>query len=96
MVKGPKVGCEGRGDLGVRFDKLNELRGEAGKVLEPAVPELVEGSKGRGVPARLRLDLHPLKGKRTGQWSVRVSGNWRIVFRFDNGQAVDVDLTDYH
>lgn len=42
------------------------------------------------------LDLHPLKGKRTGQWSVRVSGNWRIVFRFDNGQAVDVDLTGYH
>ena len=53
-------------------------------------------SKGRRVPARLRLDLHPLKGKWTGQWSVRVSGNWRIVFRFDNGQAVDVDLIDYH
>lgn len=42
------------------------------------------------------LDLHPLKGKRIGQWSVRVSGNWRIVFCFDNGRAVDVDLTDYH
>ena len=41
-------GGEGRGDLGVRFDKLNELGGEAGEVLEPAVPELVEGSKGRG------------------------------------------------
>ena len=33
MVKGP--GGEGRGDNGVRFDRLNELRGEAGKVLEP-------------------------------------------------------------
>ena len=42
------------------------------------------------------LDLHPLKGQRKGQWSVRVSGNWRVVFRFDNSQAVDVDLTDYH
>ena len=42
------------------------------------------------------LDLHPLKGQRTGQWSVRVSGNWRIVFRFDNSQAVGVDLIDYH
>ena len=40
--------------------------------------------------------LHPLKGDRRGLWSVRVSGNWRIVFRFDNGEAVDVDLIDYH
>ena len=35
MVKGPGAGGEGRGDLGVRFDKLNELGGEAGQVLEP-------------------------------------------------------------
>ena len=40
--------------------------------------------------------LHPLRGNREGQWSVRVSGNWRIVFRFDNDEAVDVDLIDYH
>ena len=39
--------------------------------------------------------LHPLKGDRAGQWSVRVSGNWRVVFRFDDGEAVDVDLVDY-
>ena len=40
--------------------------------------------------------LHPLTGDRRGQWSVRVSGNWRIVFRFVDGEAVDVDLIDYH
>ena len=40
--------------------------------------------------------LHPLKGDRRGLWSVRVSGNWRIVFRFVDGEAVDVDLIDYH
>lgn len=40
--------------------------------------------------------LHPLKGARQGQWSIRISGNWRIVFRFENGEAVDVDLVDYH
>ena len=40
--------------------------------------------------------LHPLRGDRRGQWSVRVSGNWRIVFRFVEGEAVDVDLIDYH
>jgi len=40
--------------------------------------------------------LHPLKGEWHGYWSVRVSGNWRIVFRFEGNEAVDVDLTDYH
>ncbi len=40
--------------------------------------------------------LHPLRGDRSGQWSVRVSGNWRVVFRFKDGEAVDVDLVDYH
>lgn len=40
--------------------------------------------------------LHPLKGDRAGCWAVSVSGNWRIVFRFDGGNVRDVDLTDYH
>lgn len=38
--------------------------------------------------------LHPLRG--SDLWSVRVSGNWRIVFRFVDGEAIDVDLLDYH
>ena len=38
--------------------------------------------------------LHALKGDQRGFWSVRVSGNWRIVFRFVAGEAVDVDLID--
>ena len=40
--------------------------------------------------------LHPLTGDRAGQWSVRVTGNLRVVFRFEDGEAVDVDLIDYH
>lgn len=40
--------------------------------------------------------LHPLKGDRSGQWSLRVSANWRLIFRFDEGEVVDVDLIDYH
>ena len=31
-----------------------------------------------------------------GQWSMSVSANWRIVFRFADGEAVDIDLVDYH
>ena len=39
---------------------------------------------------------YPLTGERIGSWSIRVSGNWRLVFRFRDGGAVDVDLVDYH
>ncbi len=40
--------------------------------------------------------LHGLKGNRAGQWAVTVRANWRIVFRFEDGQVFDVDLVDYH
>ncbi len=40
--------------------------------------------------------LHPLKGKLKGYWSITVKANWRIVFRFRDGNALDVELIDYH
>jgi proteic killer suppression protein len=40
--------------------------------------------------------LHPLKGDLKGFWSVTVRANWRIIFRFQEGDAYDVDLIDYH
>jgi toxin HigB-1 len=40
--------------------------------------------------------LHPLKADRKGQWAVTVRANWRIVFGFDAGNAIDGDFTDYH
>lgn len=40
--------------------------------------------------------LHPLKGDRNGFWSISISGNWRVVFRFDDGDVYDVELVDYH
>jgi len=40
--------------------------------------------------------LHPLKGDLKGFWAVTVRANWRIIFRMKDGQAWDVDLTDYH
>lgn len=42
------------------------------------------------------LVLHPLTGQRKGTWSVRVSDNWRITFRFVDRDAVDVDYEDHH
>jgi proteic killer suppression protein len=40
--------------------------------------------------------LHPLKGDRKGEWSVSVSGNWRVAFRFDEGDVTDLNYEDYH
>ena len=40
--------------------------------------------------------LHELQGDQEGRWSVTISGNWRITFRFTDGNAHDVDLVDYH
>jgi len=40
--------------------------------------------------------LHPLKRERKGHWAVWVSANWRVTFRFEDGDAVDVDYVDYH
>jgi proteic killer suppression protein len=40
--------------------------------------------------------LHPLEGRLKGHWSVRVSGNWRLTFRFEGEDAILVDYQDYH
>ena len=42
------------------------------------------------------LYLHELKGARKGTWSIRVTGNFRLTFRFKDGHAYDIDLEDYH
>ena len=40
--------------------------------------------------------LHELRGNRKGTWAIKVTGNWRITFKFEAGNAYDVDFEDYH
>jgi len=40
--------------------------------------------------------LHPLKGDLKGFWAITVRANWRVIFRFADGDALDVDYVDYH
>ena len=40
--------------------------------------------------------LHSLKDDRKGQWSISINDQWRICFRFHEGDAYDVEITDYH
>jgi len=42
------------------------------------------------------LRLHSLKGELKGFWAVTVRANWRVIFRFVDGDALDVDYVDYH
>ncbi len=39
---------------------------------------------------------HPLEPRKSGQLAIKVTANWRIVFRFEHGDVHDVDLVDYH
>jgi proteic killer suppression protein len=43
-------------------------------------------------------NLHPLKGERKGSWSLTVTGNWRLIFHYDErtNTASEIDLIDYH
>lgn len=46
------------------------------------------------IPPSNRLEA--LKGDRRGQWSIRINDRWRVCFRFEDGEAFDVEITDYH
>jgi toxin HigB-1 len=41
-------------------------------------------------------NLEPLKGDRKGEYSIRVNKQWRICFKWKDGHAADVEITDYH
>jgi proteic killer suppression protein len=40
--------------------------------------------------------LESLANERVGQWSIRINDQWRVCFRFENGEALDVEIVDYH
>jgi proteic killer suppression protein len=62
-----------------------------GKIL--ALLETAETPDDMDLPG---LGLHPLKGDRKGTWAVKVTGNWRITFTMESGDAHNVNLEDYH
>ena len=68
-----------------------DLVGRIAEIL--AVVEAAETIEQIGRPS---FRLHALKGDLKGLWAVTVRANWRIIFRFESGDAFDVDLTDYH
>lgn len=63
------------------------------------IRRILDRLEGATVAADMQLPgygFHELTGDRKGTYTVKVSGNWRITFRFDGGNAFDVNLEDYH
>ncbi|NEQ98587.1 MAG: Killer protein [Cyanothece sp. SIO2G6] len=80
------------------FFKEGNTKGVPGNLMNRARVRL-EAIDSAAVVGDIRISsygLHELKGNREGTWSVKVSGNWRITFRFQDGNAYDVDIEDYH
>ena len=48
------------------------------------------------IPPLKSVSLHNLSGDRQGQWAMTINGPWRLVFRFSDGNAEDVEIVDYH
>ena len=89
---------------GFRYRGLKRLYDEGdGRRVRPDQLTRIEGVLAHLDSARVPADLdlpgyrlHRLRGDRRGHWSVTISGNWRITFRFEDGDTFDVDLGDYH
>ncbi|WP_434479934.1 type II toxin-antitoxin system RelE/ParE family toxin [Gemmatimonas sp.] len=71
-----------RADIGRRAVQKLDLINEAGRLDDLRFPP---GNR-----------LHQLRGDRDGQWSISVNDQWRICFRWSEGDAFDVEFCDYH
>jgi len=83
--KGLKRLFESDDAKGIRPDLLDKVRAILAQLSEAQTIEDMRMTS---------FHLHPLKGDRKGLWSVTVRANWRIVFRFADGDADGVDLID--
>ena len=85
--KGLRLLFEGDNAKGVNAEHVRKIR----QIL--AVLDAAETIEALRLPT---FNLHLLKGDLKRYWSVTVRANWRIIFRFEDGIAFDVDLVDYH
>lgn len=85
--KGLRRFFESGSAAGIQAKHTGRLRLILGRLNAAAEP------RDMGLPG---LGLHPLRGDRAGTWAVKVSGNWRVTFRFSGRDAEVVDYEDYH
>ena len=82
-----------------RFYELGKRTGFRGMdvaMAEDLLAALDAATSLRDLSPLRSVRLHKLTGERKGQWAMTVNGPWRICFRFDDGDACDVSIVDYH
>ncbi|GGY38745.1 hypothetical protein GCM10011297_09920 [Bacterioplanes sanyensis] len=72
---------------GIQPDHANKLR------MQLAALDTATSADDMDIPG---FRLHSLKGRDRGRWSIRVNGNWRMTFEFQDGNAYILDYEDYH
>lgn len=81
-----------------RFFTKGDYRGIPAQ-FAPRIERLLDRLDAVTAPADMHLPgykFHELKGDRKGTFSIVVSGNWRLTFRFEGEDAINIDLEDYH
>ncbi|MCR9061335.1 MAG: type II toxin-antitoxin system RelE/ParE family toxin [Rhodobacteraceae bacterium] len=82
-----------------RFYEKNDPRGvpaDQAKRIRRGLSALEAANKVSDLHAVPGWQLHPLNGIFEEYWSIRINRNWRLIFRFENNRAFDLDLVDYH
>ncbi len=82
--------------------RLFYRKGDGSKLPPAQIPKIhrvltaMDTAKSPGDLGMPGFEIHPLEPRKSGQWAIKVTANWRIVFRFEHGDIHDVDLVDYH
>jgi proteic killer suppression protein len=76
--------------------KISKFRGMNTEAAEDLLAILDAAESLKDISPLKSVGLHKLSGDRSGQWAMTVSGPWRICFSFKDGDAFDVEITDYH
>jgi proteic killer suppression protein len=74
----------------------SRFSGLDGELARQRLNELDSAASLDDLPPLRSVGLHKLTGDRKGQWAIKVNGPWRIVFRFEAGDAFEVEIVDYH
>jgi len=76
--------------------KSSKFRGLDVEAAEELLASLGAATSLRDLSPLKSVGLHKLRGDRAGQWAMTVNDRWRICFRFEDGDAHDVEIVDYH
>ncbi len=88
--------ADGASERFYRQGKRSKFRGMDADAAQDLLAVLHAATSLNDISPLKSVGLHKLTGDRKGQWAMTINGPWRICFRFRDGDAYDVEITDYH